>query len=493
MQGSLPHPRSQSGRLPELRSPRLNDGLDDLTPRSHRDRLRDFYAYPSDDEEENARPAPSQSSSVAPTQPLTPRSSDSVSTVVDLSQDSDSEELPLTQPRLVRRNAEVRQDPPAAAQVVAAAPPAAVADEPEIGEQPEQKAFQWASKKGHGTWKGHLNFAQFHAWFVASFGELVAYSFVHENGDSAAHYAHTHFAFCLKKKPNTKNSRVFDFDGVHPHLKSIQNETQWKNTVNYHKKAPVFLKQEGCDNVSDNPLQAALLAIDSASSWKQVVLNDEVAPQIAGRLSWAKERYYASRKPGRDRWDPEEVLEYQKSLMWLVDLDWDRPDKLALTDGGKVKKLTHWKDRLVHWTYSPHGGVGKSVTAMHIAMTKQYCYLSATEKVGDLIHAFVSGDFKGVVLDLSRAVSAESKEFIKTLEVIETFKNGAFLSPKYQSLSVTGADIPVFVFANIPPDMSGIYISKDRVEFTTYLVDEDGNCQYLYDLCERISNAILNE
>ena len=113
--------------------------------------------------------------------------------------------------------------------------------------------------------------------------------------------------------------------------------------------------------------------------------------------------------------------------------------------------------------------------------------------MGDLIHAFVSGDFKGVVLDLSRAVSAESKEFIKTLEVIETFKNGAFLSPKYQSLSVTGADIPVFVFANIPPDMSGIYISKDRVEFTTYLVDEDGNCQYLYDLCERISNAISNE
>ena len=186
--------------------------------------------------------------------------------------------------------------------------------------------------------------------------------------------------------------------------------------MNYHKKAPVFLKQEGCDNVSDNPLQAALLAIDSASSWKQVVLNDEVAPQIAGRLSWAKERYYASRKPGRDRWDPEEVLEYQKSLMWLVDLDWDRPDKLALTDGGKVKKLTHWKDRLVHWTYSPHGGVGKSVTAMHIAMTKQYCYLSATEKVGDLIHAFVSGDFKGVVLDLSRAVSAESKNSLKPLK-----------------------------------------------------------------------------
>ena len=135
------------------------------------------------------------------------------------------------------------------------------------------------------------------------------------------------------------------------------------------------------------------------------------------------------RKPGRDRWDPEEVLEYQKSLMWLVDLDWDRLDKLALTDGGKVKKLTHWKDRLVHWTYSPHGGVGKSVTAMHIAMTKQYCYLSATEKVGDLIHAFVSGDFKGVVLDLSRAVSAESKEFIKTLEVIETFKTVLFFLP----------------------------------------------------------------
>ena len=136
---------------------------------------------------------------------------------MDLSQDSDSEELPLAQPRLVRQNAEEKkQDLPAAAQVVAAAPPAAVADEPEIGAQPVQKEFQWASKKGHGTWKGHLNFAQFHAWFVASFGELVAYSFVHENGDSAANYAHTHFAFCLKKKPNTKNSRAFDFDGVHP-------------------------------------------------------------------------------------------------------------------------------------------------------------------------------------------------------------------------------------------------------------------------------------
>ena len=211
MQGSRPHPRSQSGRLPELRSLKravmtasmtLSLTFVTATVRLFATTLMRKMAA------KTLAPLPSQRSSVTPTQPLTQRSSDSASTVVDLSQDSDSEELPLAQPRLVRQNAEEKkQDLPAAAQV---------APEDDIGAQPVQKEFQWASKKGHGTWKGHLNFAQFHAWFVASFGELVAYSFVHENGDSAAHYAHTHFAFCLKKKPNTKNSRAFDFDGVHP-------------------------------------------------------------------------------------------------------------------------------------------------------------------------------------------------------------------------------------------------------------------------------------
>ena len=142
MQGSRPHPRSQSGRLPELRSPqaRRDDGLDDFEP-DLRDGYREAFCYDSDEEDgsQNARPLPSQRSSVTPTQPLTQRSSDSASTVVDLSQDSDSEELPLAQPRLVRQNAEEKkQDLPAAAQV---------APEDDIGAQPVQKSSNGQARK----------------------------------------------------------------------------------------------------------------------------------------------------------------------------------------------------------------------------------------------------------------------------------------------------------------------------------------------------------
>jgi len=110
-----------------------------------------------------------------------------------------------------------------------------------IGASDQNRQFKLCGKKFHLTYKTHLNLEEYLTWLEAEVGELVWYSLVNENGTSQPplDYPHTHVAFECQKKLNRNNSRVLDYQGIHPNIKPIGTKDHAVKIWNYHGKAPV--------------------------------------------------------------------------------------------------------------------------------------------------------------------------------------------------------------------------------------------------------------
>lgn len=105
------------------------------------------------------------------------------------------------------------------------------------------KRFQFNGKKLHLTYRGHIPLEELLAHLQTTLGVMKWYSIVHESGSShgTLGYAHTHAALELRKTAVFTSARKLDYQGVHPHLKSIKTDQQALNVWKYHEKAPLAI------------------------------------------------------------------------------------------------------------------------------------------------------------------------------------------------------------------------------------------------------------
>lgn len=101
--------------------------------------------------------------------------------------------------------------------------------------------FRFQYQAAHLTYKNHLPLEELLEHIKSKLGDLIWYSLVHEHGhnDGEIDYEHTHVAFRAKKKPNIRDARTLDFNGVHPHIKGLSGKIQEANTWKYHEKEPI--------------------------------------------------------------------------------------------------------------------------------------------------------------------------------------------------------------------------------------------------------------
>jgi hypothetical protein len=109
-------------------------------------------------------------------------------------------------------------------------------------------------------------------------------------------------------------------------------------------------------------------------------------------------------------------------------------------------------DRKVLWVWEEQGKVGKTFLAKWLMVWRQAFYIQ-NGKNADIAHAFAHQTH--VVLDLTR-----SQEGMLNYGMIESFKNGIFFSPKYNSITKRFKPVKLVVFANWAPDRSKL--SADR-------------------------------
>lgn len=114
--------------------------------------------------------------------------------------------------------------------------------------------------------------------------------------------------------------------------------------------------------------------------------------------------------------------------------------------------------RQIHWFYETEGNVGKSFLCNYL-MCKHDAFIIKGGRVQDIQYAYQSQRI--VVYDLSRT-KAESMDHL--FETMEQFKDGSFLSTKYNSVLKVFDSPHVIVFANFSPDESKL--SADRWNIT---------------------------
>lgn len=107
--------------------------------------------------------------------------------------------------------------------------------------------------------------------------------------------------------------------------------------------------------------------------------------------------------------------------------------------------------RKVRWYYDPSGNCGKSYFARHFG--RGIGYVVTGGKHADIYYAYT---FQSVVFfDWPRA-----QEEAFPYGVVESFKNGYFLSTKYESVATRFQPPHVIIFANFEPDT--LKLSADR-------------------------------
>lgn len=107
------------------------------------------------------------------------------------------------------------------------------------------KELRICAKTFHLTYKTHIDHKKLleHLRQVCS-SEMKWWSVVWETGHSVGTpYDHTHVAFQLMKRLQTRLSNKFDLDGIHPNVQLLNSKEHIKHVWEYHLKDPLLLTQ----------------------------------------------------------------------------------------------------------------------------------------------------------------------------------------------------------------------------------------------------------
>lgn len=160
------------------------------------------------------------------------------------------------------------------------------------------------------------------------------------------------------------------------------------------------------------------------------------------------------------------ILKYNRPLKALQDeiqMEIVKQELLEDYEDMKPNKLQRYildiieqkpDDRKIYWVYDNIGKSGKSYIAKYIQLTKETYYITGG-KQNDILYGYDGQPI--IIIDLARTY-ADNLDHIYT--IIENFKNGQYLSTKYETKQKLFKIPHIIVMANFKPDTSKL--SQDR-------------------------------
>ncbi len=138
----------------------------------------------------------------------------------------------------------------------------------DIGTMPRNSTsrFQFCGKALHLTYKTHVPLQALLDHLIRLLGPMTWHSLVHETGTSQVAYDHTHAAFLLEKKATFTSPRKLDYEGIHPHLKSMTGNKQYQAVWTYHLKAPLAILQSLSSPIRDTDWLSQLVSAPSLAA-----------------------------------------------------------------------------------------------------------------------------------------------------------------------------------------------------------------------------------
>ena len=307
----------------------------------------------------------------------------------------------------------------------------------------ENGKFRFANQKCMFTYKTHVDKKKYKDWLstiVPKGRKVKIVHLAHETGDKHHNYLHTHVLVDFGFNFQTKNSRRFDYEQIHPHIKKVLSMKHWKNCLIYLAKedpANVGLAGEELENLYERILACETNEEAYAKCVKRP--NDFFGVQ-AIRKSLKEEPKHRVIIPD------DKMLPWQKAFI-------------------KINRQPY-ENRVINWVIDGKGGCGKTRWAQHMSdnYDNDWVYfndIGSSSDFGQNIRNCKDAGWtgKGLILDLPRSF-VKAPELYKALEGVI---DGRITTTKYTGGIIEIGNPFIWVFANFPPNLTSVSLDRWRV------------------------------
>ena len=283
------------------------------------------------------------------------------------------------------------------------------------------------------TYKGHLNKESLYYKLKEPFKEsnkITHYSIVNETSSNG--YMHTHALIIFLKRLDCTNPRAFDYKGIHPHIRVIEDNEQQKNAQKYIEKDSFktfsnmktiksinivkFLEKAATCSLREMVKEYANSLSDVQHIRNLYMLKDNTLPNSYihnPTYTWQQELLFDLTKPPNNR-----------TIIWYIDYK---------GNCGKTTLSLYLENKFNAFSYSlaDEGAVGLFLLR-HVDTYQN--------------------KFNIITVDIPKACGCGNDQKIYTQ--LESFKNGKYASTKYNSIMIRLPPVHVVVFSNYKPYLS---------------------------------------
>lgn len=324
-----------------------------------------------------------------------------------------------------------------------------------------ESKFYLANQRLLLTYKTHIDKQRVKDYFKESWN-VKEIHICHEMGDIICPYEHSHVYVDFGRRFQSRNCRVFDWEGIHPNIKKVKSKFHVDNCYKYLAKEDpdcaycLDLASKKFDVVTVLEAPSALDAMRAAKN-----ANDAVA---LGRLH----DMYAL-EDNDDSWD----LNEEVRLKW-----WPWQKEII-----EMVKNRPTEDNLIWWIWDPKGRNGKTTFSknMWINNPKDHLYIGGLGSSRDVVECLIKGKkngWRGRVVHINLTRQNEQHSIYNALEGIS---DGVMTRQKYDGGTFNFKCHWCIVYANWPPEVDKLSIGKWRIkkligmEADAKLVDVDAN------------------
>lgn len=322
-----------------------------------------------------------------------------------------------------------------------------------------ESKFRFQNQKAMLTYKTHINKIDFEG-FINRLKQTKKLYIAHENGlnDPVTPYEHTHVVLDFGEVFQSRNSRIFDFEGIHPHISKITNVNSWRKACQYICKEDKSVILDTGDNFGNS------IAEDI---WKNKTIQDALTNMTNIKDALATIAVY-NQKPlewGREIQcaiqDEEDMFPWQKSIWTYIH--------------------TIPNDRNVYWIADEDGCKGKTQLIKYSAIKEpeKVMWIVPSGTTRDIIHVYMDQINKGwrgdtIMINLSRSATSCS-DMAHVYRIIEDIKDGMIFDSKYTGGLLLTPSPHIIVMCNKLPE-------TDRLTSDRWKIGKISPQKELYEL-----------
>jgi len=311
--------------------------------------------------------------------------------------------------------------------------------------------FRFANSRVLLTYKTHIDKADLKAYIASKCGgqcEIMEIYSAHETGDKETPYDHTHTFVKFSKTFQSRNCRIFDYGGIHPHIKLVTTNKHEENVMKYLAKEDSsnedLLYKKTNERVSE--ILAAQKPTDAAKKSKD----------ISEAYLTMRMNYEFGNAQFDDSWNSSEGNDVIDKGMGY---SWQR--RMIATLSGKPARRG-----LIYWIYDAQGQNGKTTFAAHCRNSdpKHHILLSRLGDSRDVAETILTEQKRTGFTGRCFHINLSRDDFTNVnYNTLEQIADSEMMRTKYNGGKLNFRSYYTIVYANWPPDWYKLSDERWRV------------------------------